>query len=354
MIPKIKTSSKFLFPLICLLVLYGCSTAGNYRGNATPAPHVEAESKPFKKPEIVEVVPTASLEVTETTVGKSSEKKSTVPVTQILLSGSAPAYREIADHLKRSLEEPSEVHTLTGVDLNDANLIKLIQTSPDSQVVAVGLRAARAARNLDNKRVVFCQVVNYSDHDLISKSMKGVSAMPSPQKLFEDWKTLSPQLERVLVVSGSGFDDFIAMARDAGAKIGITLIHRVVSNDREFLYAVKRNDSPVQGHWLLADNRIMSVRTLKEVMSFNSKEAIQTVVFQSELLDFGGLFYVMPSSLEISDKVITRLNTTNADIEIEGADILFLDDHVMGINPQVAEQLGLVIPDHMITRIYDQ
>ena len=274
--------------------------------------------------------------------------------THILLSGSAEAYREIADQLGRNIAGATTVHTLTGAAADDAAVIDAIQQSDDGQVVAVGLRAATAARQLGDKRVVFCQVVNYGDHDLVSANMKGVSALPAPRKLFDDWKTLSPQLDRVLVVSGNGFDDFMAVARDAAARHGITLVHRVVSNDREFLYAVKRNKQPVQGHWLLADNRVLSVKTLKEVMAFNSKKAIQTVVFQSELLDFGGLFYVMPSSREISDKVIARLDSERADPEIDGADILLLDDHRMGINSQVARQLGLQIPEPLKASIHVQ
>ena len=246
------------------------------------------------------------------------------------------------------------MHTLSGVAQDDAAIVEAIRQSADRQVVAVGLRAATAARRLGDKRVVFCQVVNYRDHDLVSDNMKGVSALPSPRKLFKDWKTLSPQLDRVLVVSGEGFDEFMQVAHAAAKQQGVTLVHRVVGNDREFLYAVKRNQQPVQGHWLLADNRVLSVKTLKEVMAFNSKEAIQTVVFQSELLDFGGLFYVMPSSREISDKVIARLNTEHADDEVGGADILLLDDHRMGINSQVARQLGLQIPEPLKASIHVQ
>ena len=358
--PQTIKKSRILLPLICLLVLHGCSTLGTPRGPSMPSPQAAEDPEPVEKPRIVKVVPETRPEPAEipveqsVEVEQSIEKEMTEPGTVILLSGSAAAYREIANHLNRIFEEPSEVHTLTGAEPNDSEIIRLIQTSSDTQVVAVGLRAAQAARKLTGKQVVFCQVVNYSDHDLISENMKGVSAMPSPRKLFEDWKQLSPFLERVLVVSGSGFDDFLTLARDAAAKNGITLVHRVVDNDREFLYTVKRNAEPVQGHWLLADNRVLSVRALKEVMSFNSKEAIQTVVFQQELLDFGGLFYVTPSTLEIGDKVIARFEATHSGSGIGGADILFLDDHIMGINSQVAKQLGLKIPDHMKASIHDR
>ena len=354
---RIYHNTRILLPLVCLLTLYGCGTTSPSRDIATPVPHAAEQPKPVKQPAAVAVAPAdepeaVEIEAQQPAAGSVTKPSTQQPGTRILLSSSAAAYREIAEQLHGSFEKPPTVHTLTGVELNDAEVIKAIQMSPETRVVAVGLRAARAARKLDNKRVVFCQVVNYGEHDLVSENMKGVSALPSPHKLFADWKTLSPQLDRVLVVSGDGFEDFMAVAREAAARRGITLVHRVVSNDREFLYAVKRNEVPVQGHWLLADNRVLSVKTLKEVMSYNSKEAIQTVVFQSELLDFGGLFYVMPSSLEVSDKVISRLKASHSELEIGGDDILFLDDHLMGINSQVARQLGLEIPDHLKASVH--
>ena len=99
--------------------------------------------------------------------------------THILLSGSAPAYREIAERLNQSMAQPTTVHTLSGVAQDDDAIVEAIRQSADRQVVAVGLRAATAARRLGDKRVVFCQVVNYRDHDLVSDNMKGVSALPS-------------------------------------------------------------------------------------------------------------------------------------------------------------------------------
>ena len=377
---QMNKNTNILLSLLCMLALHGCATLGEPRDGAVnagvpsvppaarnstatrpPEPVKKAKTtqkaEPVKQAKVEKAVveaPVAQPKPLEAEEEAGVDSEISTTGTHILLSGSAPAYREIAERLNQSMAQPTTVHTLSGVAQDDDAIVEAIRQSADRQVVAVGLRAATAARRLGDKRVVFCQVVNYRDHDLVSDNMKGVSALPSPRKLFKDWKTLSPQLDRVLVVSGEGFDEFMQVAHAAAKQQGVTLVHRVVGNDREFLYAVKRNQQPVQGHWLLADNRVLSVKTLKEVMAFNSKEAIQTVVFQSELLDFGGLFYVMPSSREISDKVIARLNTEHADDEVGGADVLLLDDHRMGINSQVARQLGLQIPEPLKASIHVQ
>jgi ABC-type uncharacterized transport system substrate-binding protein len=333
---------RILLPLICMILINGCATVDKSDVIATPKPQVvvsppvtsKAQSVSPKKQAPARVIPR--------------------PQAEILLSGDAHAYRDIAEQLNLLLAKPLKIFTLTGDSVKDVAIIDQIGDSSQAQIVAVGLRAALAVRDLRGKQIVFCQVFNYHDHDLISANMKGVGALPSPRKLFTEWKQLSPQLDQVLVITGSGFDDYIAMAQVAASQSDIELVHQVVATDREFLYQVKHNMEPTDGHWLLADNRILSVKILKEVMAFNSKKAIQTVVFQPDLLAFGGLFYVSPSTQEISGKVKLRLEELTPGWTIESDDMVMLDDHVMGINAQVARQLGLAIPDEFQPRTHGQ
>jgi ABC-type uncharacterized transport system substrate-binding protein len=348
MMTTIKNGLRILLPLVCMLILHGCATVERPEVEAAPAPQAS------ENPLVIEAPQEAKPRPAAVTVEQPVKKIVSRPEAAILLSGDASAYRDIAEQLNRLFDKPVKVFTLTGADLIDDGIIDEIEKSPRKQVIAVGLRAAKAARELSDKQIVFCQVFNYSDHDLISENMKGVGAMPSPRKLFKDWKQLSPQLNRVIVITGGGFNDYIAMARMAAKKSSIDLVHKVVDTDREFLYSLKHNARPTQGHWVLADNRVLSVKVLKEVMAFNSKEAIQTVVFRPELLTLGGLFYVIPSKLEISGKVIARLEASTPGSKLAGDDIVFLDDHEMGINPQVARQLGLEIPEKLKASVHDQ
>ena len=247
-------------PLVCMFILDGCATADKPAIVAVPSPPATELPRQTSKAAPV----TKQKQVV--TVKPAPEKPQPRPRTEILLSGEAPAYREIAERLNDSLDDTTILHTLTGVAATDDRIVEQLRRSPHRQLVAIGLRAAIAARELTDKQVVFCQVVNFRDHRLVSESMKGVGAMPAPDKLFADWKSLSPQLRQVLVVTGDGFDDYIAMAREAASRSDIELIHRVVDTDREFAYTVKRDALPTQGHWMLADNRVLSFKTLKDVM----------------------------------------------------------------------------------------
>ena len=187
-------------------------------------------------------------------------------------------------------------------------------------------------------------MINYQKLHLVKANVKGISALPGAEQLFKDWKTISPKTKKVSVVTGPGLKHYISNAVKQAAKNNIELVHFVVKTDKEFLYRTKNLPLDIQGQWILPDNRVLSRKVLKEVLTYNSKEGKQTVVFSPKLLALGGLFYSRISTAEIVDKIYQRLQESVGGSEVPGADVILLSNHEIGINPVVARQLGLEIP----------
>ena len=86
-----------------------------------------------------------------------------------------------------------ELHNLSGSRTREPAVVKSINESAVTHVVAVGLLAAQVARQqLDGKKVVFCQVLNFEEFGLVTPWMKGVSGIPSLPRQFSAWKALDP------------------------------------------------------------------------------------------------------------------------------------------------------------------
>ncbi len=270
----------------------------------------------------------------------------------IIQSSASESFSQVAIELKSKLTDHVQVFVLTGSVHQDAKTLEMIQASDREQVVAIGLRAARVARQLKEKQVIFCQVFNLND-GLMSETMKGVSSLPAPEQLFRDWKAMDPELQQVAVFTGSSMRDYILQARKAAARQGIALRHQIVKNDKAFLYATKHLPVSVKGHWLLPDNRVLSRKVLKEVLLFNSKEGRETVVFSPALLSFGGLFYVQVPATEIARLVEQRLTKAAGEVEVPGQDVIYNQSNEIGINLNMAKQLGLSIPATYEQFIYD-
>lgn len=292
-----------------------------------------------KKPEIV--VPVV---VVEPVV----EKPIIIPVQPeqqdvlILLSGSAKSYQQLGGYLTKSLGEHAVQITLSGLPAQDSAVVEDIKASGTVQIVAVGLKAVNAVKGFSDKQIIYTHVISHKN--ISADNVKGVSSLPAPEKLFKDWKKLSPSLTKVSIIAGSGLDMYLSRAKKAARAQGIELIVEQVNSDKGFIYKSKKLKSDVGGQWILPDNRILSGKALKEVMAFASRRGRQIVVFSPKLLSFGGFFYVSPDQEAVANAILQRLIDSAGKTVIVGDSVLPVMNHAMGINQNIAKQFNLIIP----------
>jgi len=260
----------------------------------------------------------------------------------ILLSSSVNSYQKIAGHLTTALGEHAVQIILSGLPAQDRAVIEDIKASGTQQIVAIGLKAAEAVKEFKDKQIIYTQVITHNK--LNAENIKGVSSLPSPEKLFSDWKKLSPGLSKVAIVTGNNLDGYLKRAKKAARKQGIELIVEKVKTDKGFIYKSKKFKSDVGGQWILPDNRILSGKALKDVMAYSSRRGRQIVVFSPKLLSFGGFFYVTPDLELIANGVLQRLVESAGKKDIPGDSVLPVLSHTMGINENIARQLNLTIP----------
>ena len=261
----------------------------------------------------------------------------------ILLSSSAAPFQQVAQYLTKKLGERAVQITLSGLPAQDKAVIRDIKNSSTVQVVAVGSKALEAVKGFKDKQIIYTQVLRHEKR--MAENIKGVSSLPSPEKLFKDWKKLSPSLTKVAVVAGNNLDIFLERAKKAAKAQGIELIVETVKTDKGFIYKSKKLKSDVDGQWILPDNRILSGKALKEVMAYASRRGRQIVVFSPNLLSFGGFFYVTPDLEAIANGVLQRLADSAGETPVFGDSVLPIMSHTMGINQNIAKQFNLVIPE---------
>jgi len=267
----------------------------------------------------------------------------TLPRVAIVISMDIPAYNEVAASLERRLSGPVTRH------LFDANTRTVLEQEAPDQIVAIGLEAALLAKLIqqDGRPVVFCQVFNHVEHDLLAANVRGVSLFPSFEVTFATWRTLAPTLREVAVFTGPGFDAVLGPAVAAAAAQGIKLAHVSVSSDKELLYQYKRMAGRLDGLWLLPDNRVLSRAAIQEIMSFSVRNGKQVAVFNEQLLRLGGLFSVTTDPDEVAAKVAQRLAEENPGGADERPGLLLLEEAVVRINPVIAQRLNLMVPEYL-------
>jgi ABC-type uncharacterized transport system substrate-binding protein len=258
----------------------------------------------------------------------------------ILLSDDVPTYAAIADQITQRGRQ-NDYKTLNldrDPEISASMLAEIKQFDPD-KIVAIGLLAAKAGQKFLDTPMVFCQVFNYQDHDLISPKSKGVKFLPPFSLQLEIWKELSPDLQIVGLIVGPGQEELVAEIRKAAEQYQVELLARTVQSDKEALYAFKRLTSQIQGFWLLPDNRVLSPTVLREIISYGRKHGNQTVVFSPQLLSLGADISFASSDADVADAVLKVLGGAAGKNSLFGPSMTPLTTLRAEINPDVSDDL---------------
>lgn len=257
----------------------------------------------------------------------------------ILLSDDSPAFRRVAEEITRQYGKPVESFRLKDSGGAEETLRRL-QRSSATHVVAIGLPAARAARRLSAKQIVFCQVSSHEESNLVSASIKGVRAMPPVREQFRTWRTLNPKLRSVGVITGPQQSALLTEAKQAAQEHGLNLVAVQVKSDRETFYAFKQLARRVQGVWLVPDNRVLSSAVLRDLMAYAVVEGKQVLAFSQELLSLGALLSMESSPTDIASTVLARTREAPA----VNPGVVPLTRAETRVNTMMLRRFGLKVP----------
>jgi ABC-type uncharacterized transport system substrate-binding protein len=284
--------------LAVVLLLSGCSLLFP---DTEPKP---SQAEPVPAPEPVAQAPEPAPEPAP--VVKRPIAPPPLPSVAIVLSSSQPAYADVARELEGRLEK-SETYNL-GSDGDPAvTILRLINDSDATAVIAIGMRAATSSVAMAEKPVIFSQVFNYQDRDLLTGNSRGVAALPPLDAQFAAWRKIDPSITRIGAIIGPGHDDLIDEARAAAEENGIELRIEVAQSDQETLYLFRRMVRDIDGYLLLPDNRILSPRVLQQMLHDANAHEVAVAVPNEAMLKMGASVSFMSVASDIADTIVRIL-----------------------------------------------
>lgn len=325
----LKRSLGLAFWVLFLFVVNGCALV---RKPSLPPEAAEPE-RPATKPETRK--PEVRLEA------------------DIFLSSEIPAYREVANELlKRIGPQHTRIYLLNDDPEDTASTLDEIQQSGYRHVVAIGLPAALAAKSLEHKDLVFCQVLSYQEPKLVGPHVSGVRMTPSLSAQLSAWKTICRPVGRLGMITGRGLEAFVAEAGQVAGELDIDLLHETVDSDKEFLYVFKRLASEIDGLWLVPDSRILSHRVMRDVMSYSVKHEIRVLAFHPQLLPLGALMSATCLPADIAAQVVTTIERDHLRTSPTG---VTSPAHMhLYVNMPLAEEFGLHVPPSSSELVYTE
>jgi ABC-type uncharacterized transport system substrate-binding protein len=258
----------------------------------------------------------------------------------IVLSGRQGAYDNVAHELALVLEDYS-LYDLSDRSQTVRSVFQNIADEQATAVVAIGLRAALSARALSTVPVVFCQVFNVSDNDLVTDTVRGVSSIPPLSMQLRAWKDLDPSLVNVGAIIGAGHESLIEEANLAAEELGLQMHFRVAGSDKETLYVFNRLIPDIDGFLLFPDNRILSRTVLDQMLSYATRHKVQVAVFNESLLAMGATLSASATDADIASTIVRVLDRFERNESDQLPALSPLSEIVIRTNQEIIQQFGL-------------
>ncbi len=320
--------------VLLLLMLSGCALLYPEPPppvvTTTPEPEPEPPP-PIEVPRVAEPAPT---------VAPQAKPEMVSSHVAIVLSASLPAYVDITAELVAYLEDYN-VYDLSSRNRSPRQVFSAIADSNAELVVAIGLFAAKVAKSFATLPVIFSQVFNVSENELISDEIKGVAVLPPLDLLVEAWLEMDPDIRNIGAIIGEGHEELIAEADRAMKERGIEFHYAVVQSDRETLYQYKRLIRDLDGFLLFPDNRILSRTALTEIMRDAARHDVQVAVFNDSLLQHGATFSIHSVNKDVADNITIALNEILDGNIDDVTPLIALTKMRIQTNPAMVQKYGL-------------
>jgi len=222
-----------------------------------------------------------------------------LPPVAVVLTNSQPAFLDVANALADHLDD-IEMFDLSDSSQPPVSVLRLINDSDSGVVVAIGLRAAKSSVSMSNTPVIFSQVFNHQDHRLLTSNSRGVSPLAPLDAQLAAWKEVEPTLSRVGIILGAGHDTLIAEAQAAAQKHKVELHVRIAHSDQETLYLFRRMVQDIDGFWLFPDNRVLSARSLQEILEMARLGQVAVAVPNESMLAMGATISIATQAQDIA------------------------------------------------------
>jgi ABC-type uncharacterized transport system substrate-binding protein len=261
-----------------MLTLSACVTAP-VATEMPPPPEPVAEITPIPDDSTASPIPETFPEATPPVVVA-------LPEVTIVLTSRDAAYEDVATELGKHLQN-FRIFDLSDDRQPPIVTFRSINDSETQAVIAIGLRAAKSSVAMAQTPVVFSQVFNYQDHDLLNERSRGIASLPPLEAHIAAWKDMDPSLTRIGIIIGHGHEKLITEAEIAAEKYGVELQLRTVQSDRETLYYFNRMIRDIDGFWLFPDNRILSGPVLQKMLAEANRLQVPVAVPNEAILSMG-------------------------------------------------------------------
>ena len=235
-------------------------------------------------------------------------------------------------------------------DLEQGKLLaRKIRASESSLVVAVGLKAALAAKlELSDIPVLYMMILDPHKHGLTAPNMTGVLPAIPTERQFRILRTLFPTMHRIgMLYDPAKTADKFKEALPQAAAYGFQLQGFPVENEKEVSQQLRSLVASSEALWLTPDSTVLTDESVRFLLESALAKQIPVIGFSSEFTRLGAL-----ASLSVRHSEIGRETGLLAKRILDGEKPLpskpiSVQRVSISVNMKTARYLGIAIPNEL-------
>lgn len=211
----------------------------------------------------------------------------------ILKSSDIAAYNQAVAGFKASLPAGTNFveYDMQGDVAKGRKQAQKIRASDAALVLAVGLKAALVAKlEIIDTPVIFCMVLDPAKHDLKAPNMTGILLEVPIERQLSTLRAVLPAARRVGVLyDPEKTGPFVEEARRRAKALGLDLVARAVSSEKEVPAALRALVPQVDTLWLIPDSTVLTEDSLRFLLNTALEATIPVLGFSPDLVKSGAL-----------------------------------------------------------------
>ena len=270
----------------------------------------------------------------------------------ILKSADLPYYDHAIVGFKAGLPPMTKVkeYNLDGQLTRGREIGKSLRAAPPDLVLAVGLKAAIAARlAIFDTPVVFCMVLNPEAHGLPTPNMTGIAVRLPPVDQLAALRSLMPNRPRVGVL----YDEeqtgaFVHEAITVAGQQGLELVPVVVRRQEDIPRAVLGLLPKIDVLWLIQDQVVVSESAIPFFLESSVNAKIPIFTFSSTLVQQGAVGALVLDPWAVGQQA-ARLSLARLQDAGSLSGIIEAPEHPQwALNVKAATRFGMTLSSELI------
>jgi putative ABC transport system substrate-binding protein len=248
------------------------------------------------------------------------------------------------------------VYDLQG-DLDQGRkLAKKIRATEASLVVAVGLKAALAAKlEIVDVPIVYMMILDPSKHNLNAPNMTGTLLEIPAERQFKILRAFLPNLRRVGILSNSTYTAKLKDTAAQAAANSFQLLEFPVDSEKDVPHQLRSLLAGVDALWLVPDSTVLTNESIGFILETSLAKRVPVIGFSPEFTRLGALLSLSVSYGEVGRETgVLAKRILDGDRKLPAKPIP-IERLKITVNLKTARFLGVEFPkdvNHLIDETY--